>query len=121
MKRAEQGPWNRAIEVLGLEAADLLSRDFGGRRVYVPRQERLGPSHPLAECLGLERAGKLAEAIGGEEIEPPLTAGKRVRILELLLAGQRPDAIARQLGCTRRFVTKVAAEANQDRQLRLDI
>lgn len=122
MRRAgEQGPWSRALEVLGQDAADLLSRDFGGRRIYVPRKDRLGPDHPLAACLGTQDAGRLADAIGGEEIEPPLTRGKRLRILALLLEGQKPDSIARQIGCTRRFVTRVAAEANEDRQLRLDL
>lgn len=106
------GPWQRAVEILGPEGVALLSRDFGGKRVYVPRNP--GPDHPLSVCLGHKLALDLADALVQEFLEPPLTAGKRLRILQLLQQGEKPERISHMIGCSRRFVFKVRSE-NQER------
>lgn len=108
----EQGLWAKAVETIGEEAAALLSRDFGGRRIYLPTHP--GAHHPLSVCIGQANAEALARALAGEYLEPPLTAGKRLRILERLKAGQTPAQISRALGCTRRFVFYVKAEAGEE-------
>jgi transcriptional regulator len=48
---------------------------------------------------------------GGERIEVPNPPPRRLRILELRATGLSIDAIARSLGCTRRRVFQVMAEA----------
>ncbi|NBB17025.1 helix-turn-helix domain-containing protein [Caulobacter sp. SLTY] len=100
-----EGAWATAAEVLDAEALDLLSRDFGGRRIYIPRA--LGEDHPLVVSIGLDAARLLVEALAGEELEPPLTGGKRLRILEALDRGEKPEQIARALGVSRSWIFKL--------------
>lgn len=105
------GPWRTAVEIVGDKAAAQLSRDFAGRRVYVPAT--LTADHPLAVSVGHELALKLCKALAGSELAAPLTAGRDLRILELLAAGTRPERIGPIVGCSRSHVFRVKAAAEK--------
>jgi hypothetical protein len=105
----EAPAWPQVAAVLGEEAATLMSRTFGGRRLYVPRT--VGIHHPLTVCIGPVRAGQLCEFMGGHSVEPTLLPGKRARIVELGAAKVQKAEIARRIGCTERHVYQVLAEA----------
>ncbi len=113
----DAGPWHRAVEIVGPEGAALLSRDFAGRRLYIPAAP--GPDHPLSVCLGHPLATELAKALVGSYLDAPLTAGRRLRILTLLAQGEKPERISRIVGCSRSYVFKLQAE-ERDRQAKAD-
>ena len=111
----KQTQWAYVVELIGEAAADRLSRDFGGRRVFVPKS--LGEHHPLAASIGLEAARTLVANIGPGDLEPPLSQGRRLRIVELLKAGWKAERIGPAVGCSRRTVFRVkAALAEADDQ-----
>lgn len=97
------------IESVGETVALKLVETFGGARVYIPHNP--DATSPLAIEIGPEAAMKLARVYGGERVELPKPTARRARILELRTAGVSVDTIARQLGCTRRRVFQVLAEA----------
>jgi len=51
------------------EIAIVVAREWGGRRLYVPRT--LGTSHPLAQKVGRRAALLICAHLGGEQIEIP--------------------------------------------------
>lgn len=107
-------------DVVGAAAAALLCRDLAGWTFYVPRPEAIGPDHRLARIIGLAAARSLAQVYGTTNIEFPVSAAKRRRVLDLKAAGLDNREIARALWCTDRFVRKVLAdEAGDTRQLQL--
>lgn len=106
--------WPQVAQLLGTDAATALSRDFGGRRLYVPRS--VGSAHPIAVSVGRKAAGRLCEFMAGQNLEPPIGAGKRARILELTAGGMQRARVARVVGCTERYVYQVIAETKDDRQ-----
>ena len=97
------------IKVVGEAAAFRLIEVFGGARVYVPQVPEAGDA--LATEIGMEAAVRLAQVYGGERLELPNPNSRRSKIIELRRAGLSVDAIARQMGCTRRRVFQVLAEA----------
>lgn len=100
---------DQLIELLGETIALNLVDALGGTRVFIPQNP--DAQSPLAVKLGLDTARKLAEVLGGERVELPKPAARRARILELRQAGLTVDTIALELGCTRRRVFQVLAEA----------
>jgi hypothetical protein len=98
---------------LGEPAVSRLIEGFGGSRIYVPHFPR--PGDPLVSQLGMVAAAKLVRIYGGERLELPNPNSRRTRILELRRGGLSVDAIARQIGCTRRRVFQVLAEARPRR------
>jgi len=98
---------------LGESAASRLIEAFGGSRIYVPHFPRPGDS--LVSQIGMVAAAKLVRIYGGERLDLPNPNSRRTRILELRRGGLSVDAIARQIGCTRRRVFQVLAEARPRR------
>lgn len=96
----------------GEEAAAKLVAAFGGARLYVPQVPE--PEDPLSRVIGLEAAARLARVYGGDRVDIPNPNLRRARIAELRRAGLGVDAIARELGCTRRRVFQVLAEARAE-------
>lgn len=92
---------------------DLIGRDaaaaFGGTRVYIPQAPE--PDDTLSALIGHLPACALAQIFGGDRLEVPNPPPRRMRILELRASGLTINAIARTLGCTRRRVFQVIAEA----------
>ena len=97
------------VSLIGKDAAAKLIDIFGGTRLYVPHSPH--DDDLLTGSLGAEAALKLASIYGGDRIEVPNPTPRRARILELRETGCSVDAIARTLGCTRRRVFQVLAEA----------
>jgi hypothetical protein len=97
------------IAVMGTPAAARLVAAFGGTRLYVPQTP--GAEDALSAAVGHEAAMVLAQIYGGDRLEVPNPTPRRVRIAQMRAAGMSVDAIARALGCTRRRVFQVLAEA----------
>ncbi len=100
-------------EAIGDQAAAMLVKSFGGRKVYVPlaATER----HSIGRAIGAKAAAALSRRFGGEYIEVPnlqRRGGRNRSVLEReirALAAQdiAHAEIARQLGCSRQWVGKV--------------
>ncbi len=104
--------WTQVVQLVGEEQAAVLSALYGGGNMYVPKM--VGRHHPLSETLGYEDAVKLTAVVGGLNIPVPIAMGKRARILQLRAAGGLSTAdVARKVGCSRRTVFYVYAEADQ--------
>lgn len=103
------GPARGLAEELGFEAAELLMRHFGGMRVSVPAKPR--PRSPLMEKLGPEIAAVLSRLYGVSEIEVPMPLGRRMEAAARMRAIQEHpgshNQVAREFGCTRRWVRMV--------------
>jgi Homeodomain-like domain len=99
---------------IGEEAAAQLVAAFGGTRLYVPHFP--GPAEALSNAIGWEAARRLAQVYGGDRVDVPNPTPRKVRILEMRAAGFSVDAIARELGCTRRRVFQVMAEDRAKRK-----
>lgn len=97
------------IELIGHDGAAALVAAFGGTRVYVPQAPE--PADTLSELIGHLPACALAQIFGGDRLEVPNPPPRQMRILELRAKGVTINAIARTLGCTRRRVFQVIAEA----------
>lgn len=105
---AEAPLFDQIRQAAGDKATDALSRDFGGRRLYIRRA--MGPDHPITVSAGADAARVLGEQFSGRYVDVPLAAGKRIRILELRRGRVQVSQIARQVGCSERHVYKVLAE-----------
>jgi Homeodomain-like domain len=97
------------IDLIGHDGATALIAAFGGTRVYIPQAPE--PADTLSEVIGHLPACALAQIFGGDRLEVPNPPPRRMRILELRAKGLTINAIARTLGCTRRRVFQVIAEA----------
>lgn len=109
----ERSPIELLAEVIGEEAAQKLARDFGGTRLYIPREP--GSAHPLVHSIGVELAARLCHVAAGEIIELPIlkSRGERMRerraIVRLRGEGWTVSAIARRLHCSERHVHRTLA------------
>ncbi|MGH7935374.1 MAG: helix-turn-helix domain-containing protein [Candidatus Binataceae bacterium] len=104
------------IALIGEEAATRLIAAFGGTRLYVPHSPQDGDA--LTATIGLNAALKLACVYGGDRVDVPNPTPRRTRIIALRSTGLTVDAIARALGCTRRRVFQVLAEARDSKTAR---
>jgi|SRR5271154_540041 len=102
------------INLIGPDAAAKLIDLFGGTRLYIPQSPQ--EDDLLCASIGIEAAAKLARTYGGDRLEMPNPTPRRARILALRQTGCSVDAIARQLGCTRRRVFQVLAEARASKR-----
>ncbi len=95
---------------IGVDAADKLIADFGGRRFYVPRAPAPGDS--ITRSIGLRAALAMARTFGGDRIFVPVTSShlrRRVRIVAMRADHVSISHIAQELRCTERYVYKVLA------------
>ena len=97
------------LDTIGEEATTDLIASFGGTRLYVPHEPEAGDQ--LSASIGVTAAKALARVYGGDRVDLPNPTPRRFRIVALRSAGLNVDAIARKLGCTRRRVFQVLAEA----------
>ncbi|HUA32101.1 MAG TPA: Mor transcription activator family protein [Candidatus Binataceae bacterium] len=100
--------------VIGAAAAASLVAEFGGRRLYVPHTPR--PEDVLVRILGAKTAALFARHFGGDRIVMPADperAHRRERIIEARRKGLSISAVARETGCTERYVYKVLAQQRQ--------
>lgn len=97
------------VEVIGEAKALELSKARGGRALYIPSPDRLGPDTPVVQLVGVEAAEKLSVRFGGTRIDIPLGPGKRARVWELREGGKSIARIAAEMRCTERTVYNVLA------------
>jgi hypothetical protein len=97
------------LSALGEDGFVALTKQLGGRRIYVPVRPR--GDDALVRVIGLERAAKLSRVLGGEKLAVPMLAGqhRRTEILKWKSRGLSCHAIAVNLGCTVRWVQRVIA------------
>lgn len=94
---------------LGEKMAHLLTNHFSGRRIQIP--SFCDETCTLTAALGINAARILSERFGGGVIDVPTGSEHRRReIARLRRQGKNPAAIARQVGCTQRYVCDVLAE-----------
>ncbi len=111
MRSPRNSTLDSIIEVVGASAAASLVAEFGGRRLYVPHTMR--PEDALVKLLGAETAELFARHFGGDRIVMPADperAHRRERIIEARRKGLSISAVARETGCTERYVYKVLAQ-----------
>ncbi len=103
------------VRLIGIDAVANLTRDFGGRRVYIPST----PSRrdQIARSIGLAAAVRLASRYGGDRVMFPAHPDRALRaaqIIALRMNGVSVSRIARRTGCTERYVYKVLASRRID-------
>ncbi len=100
--------------VIGAGPATRLFAAFGGHRLYIP--QRPAPGDPIAALVGHPAALQLGAIFGGERVWLPNGAGResRRRIAALRGRGAAIPAIARELGCSERYVYKVLRQLRED-------
>lgn len=100
---------------VGQDAAFKLAANFGGTRLYVPRQ--IGEHHPICVALGREDADRLAAYCGGSPLAIPKQAARRERVRQLLTGRSLTIAqIAVETAYSERHVYRMQREAEDDRQ-----
>lgn len=103
---------------IGEEAALLLARAFGGRKLYVP--SRLGDHHPICVAIGRSAADRLSAWIAGDHLDIPKLPLRQNEVRALrknskLTIGQ----IAVQTQYSERQVYRLLSEQTDDRQINL--
>lgn len=100
--------------LLGAGAASRLIAEFGGGRLYIP--ENPSPGNPIAQAIGFAAARRLAGVFGGDRVWLPNNAGGavRARVATLRSRGVSISRIARQVGCSERYVYKVLARLREE-------
>jgi hypothetical protein len=94
-------------QLVGVEAALVIARRFGGRRLYIPR--RPGDGHKIVRCIGREGARRLGAALGGEGFIIPC-ARSYLRWLDaraLRILGLSNAEIAERIGVNERHVRRL--------------
>ena len=106
------GTIDNLVAVIGREAAEKLIGAYGGIRIYVP--VRAAPDGAFAILIGYSAAEALSRYYGGERFDVPIAKraprALRGEIRRLRGDGMPVTAIARALGCTRRYVFRILAE-----------
>jgi len=82
----------------------VLVREFGGMRIYIPRKPK--PDQDIPRRCGMDVARAFARIRGGEEVEIPNLGGERTMHRILKTRGSA-NQVARQQGCTERWVRSV--------------
>lgn len=98
-------------EVAGTGAALSLVAAHGGQRIYIPAS--MGDGHPLVRLLGRDAADALAGRFGPAALDVPRFSASTTRrraadAVRLRAEGKSANAVARQLGTTRRHVFRLA-------------
>jgi hypothetical protein len=105
-------------EVTSPEVALRLVGSRGGVSVYFPKAPKAGDQ--LTEIVGLDAATALGRMYGGCSIEIPVLASRRALKSSVASAVGGTADVARQHGCTARYVRMVRAGRRPDeRQLDL--
>jgi len=96
-----------ARRVCGPAVAQKIVLDFGGTRLFVPRQ--IGLNHPLAKSIGIEAATNISSECFGVSSYVPMnirqkTARRRALVQLLAEEGKSRDEIAGSAGCSNRSV-----------------
>lgn len=114
----------------GVGAARAVVAEYGGARIWIPRQWRDGPPRPL-ERLDEDLARQICAALGGDVVAVPLRLftpkGMRCMIRRMAASGATAREISRALRCSywtihnelRGAGIKPSARVRDDRQIDL--
>lgn len=107
--------WSEIEEVIGIEAAAVLGRKYGGVSKYIPADPRRGG---LLELLGPEASQALAKRFGGSCLMLPNATRrkepKKTRIIQYLEAGWSIRRIAMRVRCTEDWVKMVRRQCRDN-------
>lgn len=103
----ELSDWQKVVRLVGEDDAAVLSAEFAGARLYVPKL--IGRHHPITVCVGEAGAAVLAAHFGGRVLDVPISLGKRAMIVQLLKGGLSVRSICQKVGVSRRTVFYVKA------------
>lgn len=109
-QQSEAGRFLSAVaEHCGDAAVDRLCAELGGQVIGIPRSPE--PHHRLCQVLGVEGVRLIAASFGHGRIELPLgvrtqAAQRLARVCALTRDGLSVPAIAKQLGCSIRTVSR---------------
>ena len=93
------------VAILGEEATSEILRTLGGQVVYVPK------CGPLVDAIGGPAMKALCEQFAGMTLAlPACGSSKKERVIELLEAGLRPAAVAREVRVSERWVRQVKSD-----------
>jgi len=111
MKRAE------LVEVIGLEAAVLLTRSAGGKRMYMSPPTA---DDPVVKVIGMDAYRRLHKAFGGEMLDLPSFSSvralaRREQALHLLHKGMSVRKVAAETKLSRRGVARLLGEIHPGR------
>ncbi|MEQ8747334.1 hypothetical protein [Pyruvatibacter sp.] len=109
----------RIADAVGEEAALLVAKEWGGRRLYIP--QHVPPGHRLVQVLGRPRAEKVVETLGYGQVVVPLGpeadgAARRAMIRQLLDEGVSQHTIARRVRVHIRTVEREAQRCRAAQQ-----
>ena len=105
------GTLRQIADLIGPKATLALCRNLGGLTYYIPKTAK--DNHPFAAVVGKDALDKLCQSYGGERLDLPRgeNAYKRAMVAGLLKqGGLSVREIAKQVGCTERFVSMVRNE-----------
>lgn len=102
------------VKTLGYVNAQRVVDAYGGRRLYVPRADRITPDHDLSIRLGWDLAQRVALAYNGQGFDVPLNTAETRRwrneqIMKDHRAGVPHHRIAAQYRLTERSVFRIVA------------
>lgn len=108
-------------DIVGEDAALLVARAGGGRRVYIPKPAYLKEGHWLVDAVGMDKAHAIADAIGGGQVDLPQgPAGGRAQtqraIARALDEGLSCTTIVRLTGVDDSTVWRHKARRNSKKQ-----
>ena len=106
-------------EVIGLDAALLVVRCYGGRRLWLPRE--MSADHHLAQAIGLAAARRLSAHYRLECLLIPTCKGalralRNQQISQRYQAGEKAAALAREFGLHERMIWQIVAGQRPPRQ-----
>lgn len=100
--------------LIGAAAAQKLAEDRGGVETYIPKYP--GPNHELAKIIGLPALTILAKAYGGLTVEVPRGTFMNLKKAAIMQSQGSRREVALKLGCSARYVRKVANALKDPRQ-----
>lgn len=96
-------------KIIGEEKAVQLSKDFGGRRIYIASNP--GAHSVVVASIGIEAARSLASVYSNMQMQVPITLGRQRKIIDLLEDGRFSVAqIAHKANCSERNVYLIKAK-----------
>lgn len=97
--------------LIGPECAAWLLASFGGQSRYIPKRSDAG--QPVEAVVGTKAMQILRESFGGEDVSLPgksKPTTRKAQIISLLEVGLSHNEIAKQVGCSWRYVAMVKSD-----------
>ena len=112
----ETRTWPRGLrdiaKLIGPAKAVELGEAVGGVETYIPKHP--GPDHTLVRVVGLDALKALAKEYGGQTLVIPRGVHRNLKKAAILSTTGSRKKVAQALGCTARYVRKVANDARPD-------